>query len=75
MPEATKEERRKAPRVLPEKTRDHLKAGRDEIRQGMEGLFPPEFLDHNRRARKQFLLAARSLIDYALERTEEPRES
>ncbi len=75
MTDAESKEGRKAPRVLPEKTRDHLRAGRDEIRQGMEGLFPPEFLDHNRRARKEFLLAARSLIDYALERTEEPRKS
>ncbi len=71
MAETTKEEGRKIPRVLPEETRQHLKAAGDEFRQGMEGLFPPEFVDHNRRARKEFLLAARSLIDHALERFEE----
>lgn len=67
----TEAENKKTRRVLPEEARDHLRAASQEFRQGMEGLFPPEFVDHNRRARKEFLLAARSLIDYALERIEE----
>ena len=75
MTEADSKEGRKVPRVLPEETHEHLSAARDEIRQGMKGLFPPEFLDHNRRARKEFLLAARSLIDHALERMEEASEA
>jgi hypothetical protein len=75
MAETTKDEGRRTPRVLPEETREHLKAAGDEFRQSMEGLFPPEFVDHNRRARKEFLLAARSLIDHALERIEEPRKT
>ena len=68
MPET---ENRKVHRVLPEEARDHLKAAREEFRLGMEGLFPPEFVRHNRRARREFLLAARSLLDYALEQMEE----
>ncbi len=75
MPETTKEDGRKVPRVLPEQTRQHLKAAGDEFRQSMEGLFPPEFVDHRRRARKEFLLAARSLIDHALERLERFEEA
>ncbi|GMR11222.1 MAG: hypothetical protein BMS9Abin28_2049 [Anaerolineae bacterium] len=75
MTEAENQKGRKAPRVLPEETRQHLKAAGDEFRHGMEGLFPPEFVDHNRRARKEFLLAARSLIDHALERMEEASEA
>lgn len=71
MTETGKEEGRKTPRVLPEETRQHLRAAGDEFRQGLEGLFPPKFVDHKRRARKEFLLAARSLIDHALERFEE----
>jgi hypothetical protein len=68
----TEEGTKKVHGVLPEETRDHLNAAREEFRQSMEGLLPPEFLDHRRRARKEFLLAARSLIDHALERMEEP---
>ena len=69
MPET---ENKKVHRVLPEEARDHLKAAGEEFRLGMEGLFPPGFIHHNRRARREFLLAARSLLDYALEQMEEP---
>ncbi len=67
----TETQGKKAHRVLPEETRDHLRTAGEEFRKGVEGLFPPEFVNRNRRARKEFLLAARSLIDHALERIEE----
>lgn len=56
---------------IPEDAREHLKTARDEFRKSVEGLLPPEFLEHRRRARKEMLLAARSLIDHALHRMEE----
>jgi hypothetical protein len=56
---------------IPEETREHLRAAREEFRTSVEGLFPPEFIEHRRRARKEMLLAARSLIDHALERMDE----
>lgn len=65
------QEARKAFRhFIPEDAREHLKAARQEFRSSYEGLLPPEFIEHRRAARREFLLAARSLIDSALERIE-----
>ena len=36
----------------------------------MKSLFPPEFIEHRRAARREMLLAVRSLIDHTLERME-----
>jgi len=58
---------------IPEETREHLKAARDEMRKSVETLFPPGFLDHRRAARKEILLAARSLIDHALKTMDEKK--
>jgi hypothetical protein len=55
---------------IPEETRQHIKAARAEMRKSVKALFPPEFITHRRTARKEMLLAARSLIDHALERIE-----
>ncbi len=49
-----------------EETVDHLKAARAELRKSVAGLVPPEFLEHRRAARKEMLLAFRSLLDNAL---------
>jgi hypothetical protein len=75
MTEGNAKEDRKARRILPKETRGHLEAAGTEIRHSLEGILPPEFLDHSRRARKEFLLAARSLIDHALRRLEEASET
>ena len=56
---------------LPEDTREHLKTARAEFRKSIEGMLPPEFLEHRRAARKEILLAARSLIDHALKRMDD----
>ncbi|MBM4425455.1 MAG: hypothetical protein FJ030_19105 [Chloroflexi bacterium] len=56
---------------IPEETREHLKTAREEMRKSYEALMPPGFLEHRRAARKEFLLAARSLIDAALKRIDE----
>jgi hypothetical protein len=42
------------------------------MRKSVETLFPPGFLEHRRAARREMLLAARSLLDAALRRTEPP---
>ncbi len=56
---------------VPEETREHLKAARAEMRKSYETLFPPGFVEHRRAARKEFLLAARGLIDAALKHIDE----
>jgi hypothetical protein len=53
---------------VPQETREHLKAARAEVRKSIETLFPPEYLAHRRAARREMLLAARSLIDHVLDR-------
>lgn len=58
-------------KMLPEETREHLKAAREEMRKSVETLLPPGFLEHRRAARKEFLLAAKSLIDAAIKRMDE----
>jgi len=55
---------------IPEETRQHMRAAREELRKSMAGFFPPEFIEHHRRARKEMLLAWRSMIDAALEKAE-----
>ena len=59
---------------IPDETRVHYKAARQELRKGMEALMPEGFQDfqeHRKAARKELLLAFRSLIDAAIKRTEE----
>lgn len=62
----------KAARILPEETRKHVRTAMHECGQSIEALFPPAFIEHRRAARREMLLAARSLIDHALERLKEP---
>jgi len=58
-------------RGLPEDTRQHLQAARQAFRESIEVLFPAGFLEKRRTARREALLAVRSLIDHALERMTE----
>lgn len=59
---------------IPEEVRQHVRAARAEIRESMKAFLPPKFWEHGRKARKEMLLAWRSLIDTALERMEEKEE-
>ena len=59
---------------IPSEAREHLRAARDELRETFTAMFPPEFTTHGRKARKEMLLAWRSLIDSALKRMEEGDE-
>lgn len=53
---------------VPEESRRHFRAAREEFRKSMEGMIPPAFLEHRRRARREMLLAWRSMIDARLSR-------
>ncbi len=57
---------------MPDEAREHLKTAREEMRKSVEGMFPPGFVEHRRAARREMLLAARSVIEAALKRMETP---
>ena len=59
---------------VPEEVRQHIRAAREEFRESIKALLPPEFVEHRRRARKEMLLAWRSVIDAALERLQDKAE-
>ncbi len=56
---------------MSEETREHLKAAAEANRKAFESIVPPGFRENRREARRQMLLAARSLVDRALKRMEE----
>ena len=56
---------------IPEEVRQHVRAARDELRESVMAFLPPEFMEHRKKARKEMLLAFRSVIDSALERMED----
>ncbi len=65
---------------IPEEVRQHVRAAREEMRESVKSFLPPGFVEHRKNARREMLLAWRSLIDSALERmdekeTEEPEEA
>jgi hypothetical protein len=62
---------------IPEEAREHYKSARQELRKGMEALMPEgykDFHEHRKAARKEMLLAFRSLIDAAITRSDEGGE-
>lgn len=54
-----------------ETTRQHMRNARAEWQRSFAAFFPPEFVQHQRRARREMLLAWRSFLDRAIERTDE----
>jgi hypothetical protein len=58
---------------IPEETRQHLHAAREEFHKSIEGMLPTGFMEHHKNARKEMLMAWRSMIDASLERMEEPK--
>ncbi len=50
--------------------REHMKAARASFRETFADLLPKGFVEHRRAARREFLLAMRSLLDAAIERAE-----
>jgi len=59
---------------IPEEVRQHARAAREELRESVKAFLPPEFFEHRKKARKEMLLAWRSMINAALERMEEKEE-
>ena len=59
---------------IPEEVRQHFREAREELRESMKSFLPPGFIEHRRKARKEMLLAWRSLIDAALERMDEKKD-
>ena len=53
---------------IPDETRQHFRAAREEFHKSIEGMLPPGFAEHHRKAHKEMLLAWRSLIDASLEK-------
>jgi hypothetical protein len=53
-----------------EEVRQHMKAAREAWMKSMEEILPPGFREHRKAARKEMLLAFRSMLDAAIEHTE-----
>jgi hypothetical protein len=59
--------------VIPDDAFEHARTAREEFRKGVAALLPAlpaEFTRHRHAARKEILLAIRSVIDSAIERVE-----
>jgi hypothetical protein len=69
----TNTEHEKDPRF--EEVRQHMKAARAAMRESYESMLPPGFLESRRKARKEFLLAMRSMLDVAIERVDKAVKS
>jgi hypothetical protein len=59
---------------IPEEVRQHVDAAREEMRESMKAFLPPGFVEHRKNARREMLLAWRSMIDSALERMDAKKE-
>ena len=59
---------------IPEEVRQHVRAAREEMRESIQAFLPPGFIEHRQKARKEMLLAWRSLIDSALERIDKKEQ-
>jgi hypothetical protein len=72
MAEKTTRQKKYEERV-PEEVRQHFRAAREEMRQGLETFLPEGFLEHRRSARREMLLAWRSMLDAAIQRMDEKK--
>jgi hypothetical protein len=73
MTEESTQTRRPFPRIVPDEALEHAWNAREEIRKSVTALLPSlpaEFTTHRRAARREMLLAIRSLIDNAIERVD-----
>jgi len=56
---------------IPEETREHYKKAREEFRKSVEELLPKGFVEHRRNARREMMLAWRSMLDHAIKKMDE----
>jgi hypothetical protein len=75
MAEQTARARKTFEGKIPDETRQHFQAAREEFHKTIESLVPPEFMEHRRNARKEMLMAWRSMIDASLERMDEKKKA
>lgn len=75
MPEKTTRTNKPYEDWIPEEVRKHMHVAKEEMRKSIEGVVPPGFIEHRRKARKEMLLAWRSMIDASLKRMEEREKS
>jgi hypothetical protein len=68
MPEKTHQAEEASPRL--KEARTHVKAAGQSFRLSLQDLIPKGFIEHRRAARREMLLAMRSLLDAAIERTD-----
>ena len=66
-------EHEKDPRF--EEARQHMKAARAAMRESYESILPPGFRESRHKARKEFLLAVRSMLDVAIEHVDQAVKS
>ena len=67
MPEKTSRQKKYESHV-PEDAREHFRAAHEEMREGVKTLFPEGFLERRKNARREVLMAWRSILDSAIER-------
>jgi len=58
---------------IPDEVRQHVRAAREEMRESIKAFLPPEFVEHRKKARREMLLAWRSVIDAALEKMDQKK--
>jgi hypothetical protein len=68
MTEKKTTQKEKDPRM--EEAYGHMKAAGENVHQAFESMLPPAVRDHQRAARKEFLLGLRSILDVAIEHVE-----
>jgi hypothetical protein len=68
MPEMSEKHHEQDPHMV--EVREHMKAARQAMHQSFESLMPTGYLEKRRAARKEFLLAMRSMVDAAIARLE-----
>ena len=56
---------------IPEEARQHFRAAREEMRKSAALLLPEGFLEHRKGARREVMLAMRSMLDAAIQRMDE----
>ena len=70
MAESKQTENKHFREFIPDEAVEHAKAARAEMRKSFAAILPPKFVAHRRKARQEMLLAAREIINHALERIE-----
>lgn len=58
---------------IPDEARQHFRAAHEEMRKSMELLLPAGFLEHRKEARREMMLAWRSMLDAAIQRMDEKK--